>query len=168
LGIVSVLTTTRLVFKIQPIRDVRWTAEAAYITLLDGSLARLECHHPNFDILRIYVESDLRRQRPVGVVLDPSGKVIDLGAAHDTTVHWLRAIATDPTRFAVAFWAYSPICCLTRDHPDFERIHATVTEAAGTSQLVWVATHSKEVVEDEPDKDGLRAALPKILDVRPV
>jgi hypothetical protein len=66
----------------------------------------------------------------------------------------------------VAFWAYNPICGLARDHPDFERIHATLAEAAGKPTLLWVATHSEEVVEGELDEDGLILAYPKIMDVR--
>src|SRR6266581_2580255 len=78
------LTTTNVVFEMQPIQDVRRTADAVWLTFRDGSVARLDHDHPNFDVLMIYVESDWRRSRPVGVIMDPSGRVLDLGAAHDT------------------------------------------------------------------------------------
>ncbi len=32
--------------------------------------------------------------------------------------------------------------------------------------MVWVVTHSQEVLEGEPDEDGLIPAYPKIMDVR--
>jgi hypothetical protein len=67
----------------------------------------------------------------------------------------------------VAFWAYSPICGLAREHPEFERLEATLTESAGKPKLLWVATHSAETVEGEPNEDGLIPAYPTILDVRP-
>ena len=73
---------------------------------------------------------------PVGVVLDAEGRVVDLNAAHDTPVRHVRAVPEDSNRLEVAFWAYSPICVLTHDHPEFERIHATLAEVAGKSK-VW-------------------------------
>jgi hypothetical protein len=126
------LTTTKVVFKTQPIQEVRRTPEAVIITFRDGSVARLELNHPNFDVLMIYVESDLRRSRPVGVVMDPSGRVLDIGAAHDTPVRSVREFPNDANRFQVGFWAYSPVCGLTRDQPEFDRIHATLTKALQT------------------------------------
>jgi hypothetical protein len=165
-GSFAMLTTTNEVFKMQPIQEVRRTAEGVWITLRDGSVARLDLDHPHFDALMIYVESDWRRSRPIGVSLDSAGRVLDLGAAHDTPVRSIGEFPNDPTRFQVGFWAYSPVCALTRDQPEFERIHATLTQAAKTAQMVWVVTHSQEVVEGEPDEDGLFPTYPKIMDVR--
>jgi hypothetical protein len=152
----------------QPIQDVRKTAGAVYLTLRDGSMARLDCSHPNFDSLMIYVESDLRRRRPVGIIMDAAGRVLDLGAAHDTPVRSVGEFPNDPNRFQVSFWAYSPVCGLLRDQPDFDRIHETLRNAVRSGQMVWVVTHSQEVVEGEPDDDGLIPAYPKNMDVRPV
>jgi hypothetical protein len=160
------LTTTNVLFKIQPIQDVRRTTDAVWITFSDGSVARLDLDHPNFDVLMIYVESDLRRSRPVGVIMDPSGRVLDLGAAHDTLVRSVGEFPNDPTRFLVGFWAYSPVCALTRDQPEFERIHDTLLKAAMNAQMVWVVTHLQDVVEGEPDEDCLIPAYPKIMDIR--
>jgi hypothetical protein len=108
------------------------------------------------------------RPMPIGVVVDAEGRVVDLNAAHDTPVRHLREFTEDSNVLEVAFWAYSPICALTRDHSEFERIYTTLTEAAGTAKLLWVATHSTEVVEGEADEDGCIPAYPKIMDVRPV
>jgi len=99
---------------------------------------------------------------------DAAGHILDLNSVHDTGVAWVRALATDSSRFRVAFWAYSPICGLGREHPDFDRIHATLTAAAGTKEQLWVARHSKETVDDEPDAEGFIAALPNIMDVPPL
>jgi hypothetical protein len=161
------MLTTNLVLETQPLEEIRRTDEAVWITLRDGSVARLDLEHPHFDLLMIYVESELRRSRPVGLVMDPSRRVIDIGAAHDTPVRSVRPLVSDPNRFEVCFWGYSPVCGLTRDQPDFERIHATLTQAAQTGQMVWVAIHSQEVVEGEPDEDGLIPGYPRIMDVRP-
>jgi len=157
---------TGLVYDIRFITDVKRNEHGAEITFRDGSAAYLESSGANGQHL-LWLAEWSQSRRAVGVVLDSSGQIIDLNPIQDTSVHWIREFPTDRNRFAVAFWAYSPICGLTRDHPDFERIHATLTEAVKTSQSVWVATHSEEVVEDEPDMDGSIAVLPKILDVRP-
>jgi hypothetical protein len=162
------LTTTSVVLKTLPIQDVRRTADAVWITLRDGTFARLDFNHPHFDLLMVCVESDLRRCRPVGIAMDSSGRVIDIGAAHDTPVRSIQAFPDDRTLFQVSFWAYSPVCGLSRDQPEFERIYATLTQAVNSSQMLWVVTHSQEVLEGEVDEDGLVPAYPKIMDVRPV
>ena len=79
---------------------------------------------------------------------------------------YVRPFRNDPNRFEVGFWAFSPVCGLTRDQPDFERIHPTLTAAVESAQMVWVVTHSQDVVEGEPDEDGLIPAYPRIMDVR--
>jgi hypothetical protein len=160
------LTATTLAIKTQPIQYVRQTAEAGWIVLRDGSVARLDPNHPNFDYLMIYLESDLRRRCPIGIILDASGRVVDLGAAHDTPVRLVQQFPNNSSRFQVVFWAYSPVCGLTSDQPEFERIHATLLRAITTGQMVWVVTHLEEVVEDEPDEDGSIPAYPRIMDVR--
>jgi hypothetical protein len=137
------------------------------ILFRDGSSAFLEATHPHFAVCRINAESRRGRSLPVGVVLDAEGRVVDLNAAHDTPVRHVREFARDRNRLEVAFWAYNPICALIRDHPDFARIHATLAGAAGKPQILWVATHSEETVEGQPDEDGLVPAYPKIMDVRP-
>jgi hypothetical protein len=159
--------TTASAYAIRLIAEVSRSDRGARIAFRDGSVARLESGHPNFGHL-LWLAEWSRPDRPVGVVTDAKGRIIDLNAAHDTGVAWVRAFPTDPGRFRVAFWAYSPICGLTREHPEFDRIHATLTAAAGTPQQLWVATHTEETVEEEPDEEGLIAALPKILDVRPL
>jgi hypothetical protein len=142
------------------------SAGGACLTFRDGSRACLESSHPHFEHL-LWLADWSGPSRPLGVVTDAAGRILDLNSTHDTGVAWVRAFATDPNRLRVAFWAYSPICAPTREHPEFDRIHALLTAAVGTQQL-WVATHSEETVADEPDEEGMTAALPKILDVRPM
>jgi hypothetical protein len=159
------LVTTAPAFAITRIDEITRSPAGARLTFPDGTLARLESSHPNFEHL-LWLAEWSRPDRLVGVLTDTHGRIIDLNVAHETGVAWIREFPTDPSRFRVAFWAYSPICGLTREHPEFERIHAVLTAAAGTQQQVWVATYSEETVEDEPDEEGLIAALPKIMDVR--
>jgi hypothetical protein len=161
------LITTAPAFSIRWIAEVSRVDGGARITFRDGCLARLESSHVNFEHL-LWLAQWSQPDRPVGVILDATSRIIDLNSAHDTGVAWVRAFSTDSSRFRVAFWAYSPICGLTREHPEFDRILATLTTAAQTQQQLWVVTHSEETVQDEPDEDGLIATLPRILDVRPM
>jgi hypothetical protein len=161
------LITTAPAYSIREIDEVRRADRGATIAFRDGSLAHLEPGQANFEHL-LWLAEWSRSSRPVGVVTDAAGRILDLNAVHDTGVAWLREFPTDSSRFRVAFWAYSPICGLTREHPEFDRIYAALIAAAGTQQQLWVVTHSEQTVEDEPDEEGLIAALPKIMDVRAV
>jgi hypothetical protein len=157
---------TRLTYGICFIAEVLPRQGGLRLRFREGSDAFLEASHPNFAACRINAESRCGRPLPVGVVLDTDGRVVDLNAAHDTPVRHLRAFEKDSNFLEVAFWAYSPLCALSRDHPEFERLQATLTETAGTPKRVWIATHSAECVEGEPDEDGLIPAYPKLMDVR--
>jgi hypothetical protein len=139
----------------------------ARVVFRDGSHAQLESSHANFEHL-LWLAEWSRAGRPVGLVTDSAGRIFDLNPAHDTGVAWVRALSTDFSRFRVAFWAYSPVCGLTREHPEFERIYATLIAAAATQEQLLVATYTEETVDDEADEEGLIAALPKIMDVRPM
>jgi hypothetical protein len=121
-----------LVYDVQLIQAARPVEGGVRLTLADGRQVHLASDRPNYPLWLIHVESKLRDSYPVGVVTDDAGQVLDLNTAHDTRVAWVQAFKTDPDRFRVAFWAYSPICGLTRDQPGFERLHATLAAAAAT------------------------------------
>jgi len=160
--------TSTLIYDVQRIVDVQRLDGVVRITFHNGQIGQLSAEHPNFEILMIHVESELRERYPVGVFLDATGHVVDLCGAHETAVQSIKEDPEDRNSFLARFWGYSPVCCLSRDHPEFERIHATLVEAAGTQHRVWVATHSTERVEGPVDEEGFIPAYPKILDVRPV
>jgi hypothetical protein len=161
------LLTTVSAYSIRRIEEIRRDDGGAWLTCQGGCRARLDSSHPHFEHL-LWLAEWSQPSRPVGIVTDGAGRIVDLNVAHDTGVAWVRALPTDSGRFRVAFWAYSPICGLTREHPEFDRIYASLLAAAGTAQPLWVATHSEDTVDDEPDEEGLSAALPKILDVRTI
>ncbi len=163
----TMLVTTAPTYGIRLVDRVSRSAEGACPTFHDGALACLESSHPHFEHL-LWLAEWIAPSRPIGVITDAAGRILDLNSAHDTGVAWVRAFATDPRRFRVAFWAYSPICALTREHPEFDHIQAVLTAAVGTQQQLWVATHSEETLEDEPDEEGASTALPKIMAVRPM
>jgi hypothetical protein len=154
--------TTVPAYSIQLIDAVSRADGGVQVAFRDGSRAWLDSGQANFEHL-LWLAEWSRPSRPVGVVMDAAGRILDLNAAHETGVAWVREFPTDRNRFRVAFWAFSPLCGLTREHPEFERIFATLTAAAGTQQPLWVVTQSEETVDDEPDEEGLIAALPKIM-----
>src|SRR5262249_42493884 len=92
---------------------------------------------------------------------DGEGRILELSHAHETCVNSIREVGEDPSRLAVWFWEYSPICYLTRAHPDFDRIRATLEQAATSGNRVWLPNRM-HLVEDETE------IWWKILDVRPV
>jgi hypothetical protein len=162
------MAVTSLVYDIQLIKSAKPTEGEFQLTLGDGRQVRLAASHPYYPLWMIHVESKLRDCYPVGIVTDEAGQVLDLNTAHDTSVAWICELPTDPTRFRVAFWGYSAICGLTQDQPGFDRLRSVLTSAVGTQQRLWVVIHTDETVDDEPDAEGLIAALPKIMDVRPI
>jgi hypothetical protein len=89
------------------------------------------------------------------------GRLLEMNLAHDSAVDSVRADEEDPSRLAIWFWAYSPVCYLTRDHPEFDRIRATLEQAATSGGRVWLANHM-HLVESETE------IWLKILDVRPI
>jgi hypothetical protein len=59
------------------------------------------------------------------------------------------------------------MCYLAKDHPEFDRLHASLAAAAGTPAQLWVANYS-QMVKDEPTSDeGEFEIWWKIMDVRP-
>jgi hypothetical protein len=138
------------------------------LTFGDGSVAHLEDTHPCFDTLMAVMSRESGQCRPVGVMLEASGRVLDVSEAHDVTVRYLRAAEDHPDRLQVALWGFSPLSYLSRDHPEFERIRSTLTAAAGTATRLWVANYS-QMVQDEPaTEDGEFEVWWKVMDVRPV
>src|ERR1700722_8229156 len=100
------------IYDMQFIKAVQTVEEGVRLPLADGRQVCLAASHPNYPLWMIHVESKLRDRYPVGIVTDESGHMLDLNTAHDTCVAWICEFPTDPNRFRVAFWGYSPICGL--------------------------------------------------------
>jgi hypothetical protein len=162
-----VSVATSLAYDIRAVAGVERLDSCAQVTFRDGSAACIDAGHPDFDVLLVNAESAQRPHARVGVVLGAGSRVVDLNAAHETGVRSVGEDVADRSRLAVTFWGYSPICYLTRDHPDFTRIRATLEDAVGTEKRVWVANCSR-MVESEAGPDGEGELWWKIMDVRPV
>jgi hypothetical protein len=152
--------TTTAVYEIQPVAEIHPSPSCTQIAFRNGLVGSLDAAHPGYRLMLVQAESSLRAGRPVGVVLDPLGRIADLNDAHDTAVRSLRDDPEDSNRLEVAFWGYSPICYLTRDHPEFGRLRSTLAEAEAAGTTVWVANHSQMV-------EGATEVWWKIMDVRP-
>lgn len=126
----------------------------------DGTRATLPVAHPNHDLFLFQAEESVRAGCPVGAVVDEAGRVRDMNHTYRSHVDRVRDDPEDGSRVEVWFWAFSPICYLTRDHPEFDRIHTTLAEAATSGELVWLANHCRAI-------EGETEIWHKLLDVRP-
>jgi hypothetical protein len=155
------LGTTAQVFGIQAVRAIHPSNGALLVTFGSGLLGRLLPDHPDRDWILREAEASLQERRPVGVLVNGEGHFLELSHAHETCVDCIREDEEDNSRLAVWFWEYSPVCYLTRDHPEFDRIRATLEQAAATGGRVWLANRM-HLVEGETE------IWWKILDVRPL
>ena len=149
------------VINILPVTDIRSTDGAVELTLNRSLKARWPTNHPDHEIYLHQAEWSLEQGRPIGVILDATGKVVELKIALETHVQKVMDDTEDSTRVEVWFWAYSPVCYLTRDHPEFERIRPLLEQAVASNKMVWLATYPWPV-ESETE------IWTKIMDVRPV
>lgn len=155
---------------IQTVAAVWQGDDAVRVCLADGTVVRLDPHHPDFDVWMVYVTSELRRTCPLGVVMGPSGWAIDIGAAHDTAVRSVAPFDRDPAYVEATFWSYGRVCVLARGHPEFDRVHGMLTTAVGDlAARFWVAVCSRdEATGAGPDEEGNTPLYARILDVRPM
>jgi len=105
--------------------------------------------------------SSLQQGRPVEVMANQNGLLLELSHAHEKSVRSVREDEEDKGRLAVWCWEYSPVCYLTREHPEFDRIRATLEQAAASGRRVWLANRMRLV-------QGETEVWWKILDVRPI
>jgi hypothetical protein len=152
--------TTPQVFDIQTVRTIQTSNGALVVAFGSGLVARFPPDHPDRDRMLREAEDSLRQGRPVGVMVNGDGRILELSHAHETCVDSIREDEEDKSRLAVWFWEYSPVCYLTREHPEFDRIRATLEQAAASGSRVWLANRMHLV-------EGTTEIWWKILDVRP-
>jgi hypothetical protein len=155
------LGTTPQVFDIQMVRTIQPSNGAVVIAFGSGLVARFPPDHPDRDRMLREAQSSLAEGRPVGVMVNGDGRLLELSHAHETGVDCVREDEDDENRLAIWFWGYSPVCYLTRDHPEFDRIRATLEQAAASGSRVWLANRM-HLVEGETE------IWWQILDVRPI
>jgi hypothetical protein len=146
---------------IQVVAAVEPSEGGLQLRFRNGSLASLPASHPDYDIFLIQIDWSREVGRPLGMVLDAVGRIADLNHTYDSLVGWLREDEDDSNRLSVALWAFSPATYLTRDHPDFLRLRATLTAAAASGGMVYFANYSQMV-------EGEEGSWHEIMDVRPM
>jgi len=149
------------IYTIEAVKDIQLDRDQATIRFRSGLTACFSLQHPDAKIFLYDAQWSLEfPQRPVGVLVDGSGQVVDLEIAHHVTVRWVRDCEEAPARILLAFWGFSPVCYLAKDHPEFDRIYTTLTAAQASDQRIWFAKRT-HALESETE------TWFKILDVRP-
>ena len=161
------LTVTESFVKMEMLRRTERSADGVCLVTGDGSVAFLRADHPHFEKLLISATSVFRADQPLGLALDATGTVIDLGDTHTLTVYKVEPFWNDPERYEVSLWGISPTLGLSPDQPEFERIIATLAAAAGTPRRFRVAVHAVGRVECTWEDGGV-SALPRLMDLRPL
>ena len=155
------LETARQVLDIQTVSTIQPSNSAMAVGFGNGLVTRVPPGHSDGDNMLREATSSLEQGRPVGVMASGNGLLLELSHAHDTAVRSMREDEEDKSRLAVWLWEYSPVCYLTRDHPEFDRIRATLEQAAASGTRVWLANHMHMV-------EGEAEVWWKIMDVRPI
>jgi hypothetical protein len=152
--------TSYQTFDIQTVQAIQPTKGALGVVFANGLAATIVGDDPQRDRLLREAERSKQQQRPVGVLVDADGRLRELSPTHEVSVRSIREEPDEPTRLAIWFWSYSPVCYLTRDHPEFDRIRAILEHAAATGGRVWLANRLDLV-------DSATERWWQILDVRP-
>src|SRR5690242_1013608 len=132
------IQTARQTFAIQRVREIQTCAGGTRVVFQDGLSSCLQEGHPEYVLLLQFANSSLRHGTAVGILLSEAGELIELNHAYRSTVRFAQQDEEDSSRLVVGFWAYSPICYLTQDHPEFVRIHRTLLDAIKTGSQVWL------------------------------
>jgi hypothetical protein len=133
---------------------------AVRIDFRGGLSATLSPEHPDRDVILLQIDRSFRQGDLVGVMVDAAGRLVDLRYANRVTVRYVKDDEEDENRVMVAFWGFSSIGYLTRDHPDFERVRTTLAEAAANGSPVWFANRTWPV-------EGENEIWNRIMDARP-
>jgi hypothetical protein len=149
------------IYDIQTVTEIQSGTSDVKLTFQSGLTANLSVNHPDRDLILREAERSLCHRDPVGVMVDAAGTLVDLEHAQQVAVRYVEDDAEDSNRLQVAFWGYCAICYLTRDHPEFERMRATLVEAAVRGEEVWFANRTWPV-------EGEAESWNKIMVIRPV
>jgi len=146
---------------IQTVAAIEPSNGAVVVAFRSGLVAQLPEDHPDQAPMLCEAHDSCQQRRPFGVVVDGEGGLVELSHAHKMRVRSVREDVEDNSRLEIWFWAYSPVCYLTRDHPEFDRIRRTLEPAAASGGRVWLANRMHPV-------EGETEVWWKILDVHPL
>jgi hypothetical protein len=111
--------------------------------LLDNHLSTtLAAGQADYDLLLRQAEGSLRLRYPVGVVIGPAGRLVDLSPAHAVTVRSVQEEDEGGKRLAVAVWELGSFSYLACDQPDFEHVRSLLVAAASSGGRVLLANRT--------------------------
>lgn len=154
------MQTTHQTYDIQPVRAVLPCGRGTQVVFSAGPVACLVQEHPDYERILHRARHSLQYGHPVGLMVNEAGELLELNDTHRSAVRQVQPDEDDSSRLLVEFWAYSPICYLTKDHPEYERIKQTLEGAAATDEPVIFANHARMV-------EGETETWWKLLDARP-
>src|SRR5579883_3184981 len=144
------IQTTHQTYDIQPVRAVLPCDRGTQVVFPAGLTACLRKEHPEYERILHHARSSLQYGHPIGFILNEAGELVELNDTHQSTVRQVQPDEDDPGRLMVEFWAYSPICYLAKDHPEYERIKNTLEHAAAMDEQVIFANYL-HMVEGETE-----------------
>jgi hypothetical protein len=147
-------------YDIQRVREVLPCAGGMQVVFPTGLSACFRKEHPDYERLLHHARSSLQDGGAVAFLVNEGGDLVELNYTHQSAVRRVRTDEEDRNRLMIEFWAYSPICYLTRDHPEYDRIKDTLERAAATETPVIFANNMHMVV-------GETETWWKLMDVRP-
>jgi hypothetical protein len=137
-------------YDIQRVREVQPCDGGTQVVFETGRSACVRKEHPDYERLLHQARGSLQYRTPAGLMISDAGELVELTDTRQSAVRQVRPDEEDLSRLLVEFWAYSPICYLTKDHPDFERLAQTLERAAATDKPVTFANH-RHMVEGETE-----------------
>jgi hypothetical protein len=147
-------------YDIQRVRDILPCDGGTQVVFPTSLSACLRRGHPDYERILHHARGSLQDGSPVAVLVNEGGELVQLNYTHRSAVRHVRPDDEDPTRLMVEFWVYSPICYLTKDHPEYERIKHTLEHAAASNTQVIFANHMHMI-------EGKAETWWKLMDVRP-
>jgi len=137
-------------YDIQRVREVLPCDGGMQVVFSTGLSVCVSKEHAEYERLLRQARSSLEYGVPVGIMVSDAGVLVEVNDTHQSAVRHVRPDDDDPNRLMVEFWAYSPICYLATDHPEFERIKQTLQRAAAKDDQVIFANH-RHMVEKETE-----------------
>jgi len=144
---VPVIHTT---YDIQHVREVLPCDGGTQVVFASGLAVCVRKEHPEYERFLHQARSSLQYGVPVGLMVSDAGGLVQLNHTHQSAVRQVRPDEDDLSRLMVEFWAYSPICYLTNDHPEFDRIKQILERAALMDEQVLFANY-QQMVEGETE-----------------
>jgi hypothetical protein len=136
------LKTTDQVCAISRVSALQPCPDGVRVVLDNHLSATLTAGHADYELLLQQVEGSLRLRYPVGVMIDPAGRLVDLSPAHPVTVRSVQEDDAGGKRLAVAVWELGALSYLACDHPDFEHVRSLLVAAASSGERVLLANRT--------------------------